>query len=98
MRVLTNDVFCGAFLMTQGAHLVDLLVDRSTIRSTGTFVLEGDDLLTLQEAYSLGEATARVKDLRDAVSDLRTRLAKALREPPRRPCSTRLATSRTPTL
>jgi len=98
MRVLTNDVFCGAFLMTQGARLVELLVDRSTIRSTGTFVLEGDDLLALQEAYSLGEASARVKDLRDAVSELRGRLARALREPPRRSHPARLAPSRTPTL
>jgi hypothetical protein len=93
MRVLTNDVFCGAFLMTQGARLIDLLVDRSPIRSTGTFVLEGDDLLALQEAYSLGEATAPVKDIRDAVTELRTRLAKALRAPaPRRSFPARLTT------
>lgn len=90
MRALTNDVFCGAFLMTQGARLVELLVDRSSPRSAGTFVFEGEDLLALQQTYSLGEAIARVKDLRDAVSELRTRLAKALRKPTaRRPATVR---------
>lgn len=80
MRVLTCDVFAGAYLMTQGARFVDLLVDRTGARSSGTFVLEGDDLLALQEAYSIGEATARVKDIRDAVTELRSRLAGALQK------------------
>jgi hypothetical protein len=80
MRVLTTDVFAGAYLMTQGARLVDLLVDRTGVRSSGTFVFEGDNLLALQEAYSLGEATARVKDIRDAVTQLRSRLAGALQK------------------
>jgi hypothetical protein len=80
MRVLTTDVFAGAYLMTQGARLVDLLVDRSPTRSAGTFVFEGNDLLALQESYSLGEATARVKDIRDAVTELRSRLAVALQK------------------
>jgi hypothetical protein len=81
LRVLTNDVFCGAYLMTQGARLVDLLVDRSPSRPAGTFVLEGNDLLAHQEEYSRGEAIAPVKEIRDAVSELRCRLARALREP-----------------
>jgi hypothetical protein len=92
MRVLTCDVFAGAYLMTQGARLVDLLVDRTGARSSGTFVLEGDDLLALQEAYSIGEATARVKDIRDAVTELRSRLAVALQKNnPRRQPLTRAA-------
>ena len=94
MRVLTTDVFAGAYLMTQGARLVDLLVDRTGVRSSGTFVLEGDNLLALQEAYSLGEATARVKDIRDAVTQLRSRLAGALQKNgPRRQPLTRAANS-----
>lgn len=81
MRVLTGDIFCGAYLMTQGARLVDLLVDRTLSRSSGTFVFEGDNLLELQEQYSRGRACASVKGLRDAVTHLRTCLARALREP-----------------
>jgi len=81
MKVLTNDVFCGAYLLTQGAHLIDLLVDRTPSRACGTFVFEGDNLLDHQEAYSRGEATAPVKHIRDGVSHLRTCLARALREP-----------------
>lgn len=79
MRVLTNDVFLGAYLMTKG-RLVDLLVDKSGNRDSGTFVFEGEDLLWLQEEYSRGEATAKVKVIRDGVTTLRTRLARALRE------------------
>lgn len=79
MRVLTTDVYCGAYLLTRGARLVDLLVDRTGERESGTFVFEGDDLLRLQEEYSRGEAVAKVKAIRDGVTTLRTRLARALR-------------------
>jgi len=79
MRVLTTDVFCGAYLLTRGGRLVDLLVDRTAERETGTFVFEGEDLLRHQEDYSRGDATAKVKAIRDAVTSLRTRLARALR-------------------
>jgi hypothetical protein len=79
MRVLTTDVFCGAYLMTQGARLVDLYVDRSAFKDTGTFVFEGENLLTHQETYSRGQAIARVKAIRDGVTSLRTRLAQSLR-------------------
>lgn len=80
MRVLTTDVFQGAYLMTQGARLVDLLVDRSGIHPSGTFVFEGDGLLALQAEYSTGRATAPVKAIRDGVTHLRTCLARALRQ------------------
>jgi len=89
MKVLTNDVFCGAYLLTQGARLIDLLVDRTPARACGTFVFEGDNLLDHQEAYSRGEATAPVKHIRDAVTHLRACLARALRESTARPHSHR---------
>jgi hypothetical protein len=79
MRVLTTDVFAGAWLMSRGARLVDLLVDRTGSRDTGTFVLEGPTALGDLEVYSRGEAVANVKAVRDGVTTLRTRLARALR-------------------
>jgi hypothetical protein len=90
MRVLTADVFAGAYLMSQGARLVELLVDRTGTRSSGTFVLEGNDVLTLHETYCRGEAIAPVKLIRDSVTELRSRLARALeRTSPRRQPPTR---------
>lgn len=88
MRVLTTDVFCGAYLLIQGAHLIDLLVDRSRNRPSGTFVLEGDDLLEHQQVYSRGEAVASVKEIRDGVTHLRACLARALHQPAGRRAST----------
>lgn len=79
MRVLTNDVFAGAFLMARGARMVELLVDRTGPRETGTFVLEGPTALEDHEAYSRGEAVANVKIIREGVTQLRGRLARALR-------------------
>ena len=81
MRVLTSDVFCGAFLLSRGGRLVDLLVDRSGRRQAGTFVFEGEDLLVHQAAYSTGQAVASVKAIRDGVTSLRARLARALERP-----------------
>ena len=80
MRVLTTDVYAGAWLLTRGGRLVDLLVDCSGGRSSGTFVFEGPDLLAAHETYSRGEAIANVKDIRDGVTTLRGRLAHALRQ------------------
>jgi hypothetical protein len=79
LRVLTTDVFAGAYLMAHGARLVELLVDRTGARQSGTFVLEGEEVLELHEAYSRGEAVAPVKVIRDGVTALRGRLAAALR-------------------
>jgi hypothetical protein len=85
MKVLTTDVFCGAYLMIRGrARLVSVLVDGNSNRPSGTFVFEagdGCDLLDLQEQYSTGRATCPVKELRDAVSQLRAALARALSRP-----------------
>lgn len=81
MRVLTTDVFCGSYLFTRGGRLVEILVDRTSRRPSGTFVLEGPDtLLEAQETYSRGEATANVKELREGVTLLRERLAHHLRQ------------------
>lgn len=81
MRVLTTDVFCGSYLFTRGGRLVEILVDRTSKRASGTFVLEGPEhLLAAQEAYSRGEATANVKELREGVTMLRERLAYRLRQ------------------
>jgi hypothetical protein len=80
MRVLTTDVFCGSFLFTRGGRLVEVLVDRTSARASGTFVLDGpDDLLAAQETYSRGEAVANVKEIREGVTLLRERLAYHLR-------------------
>jgi hypothetical protein len=81
MRVMTSDVFCGAFLLARGGRLVDLLVDRSGRRHAGTFVFEGEDLLAYQQEYSTGEAVATVKAIREGVTLLRGRLARALDRP-----------------
>jgi len=81
MRVLTSDVFCGAFLLSRGGRLVDLLVDRSGRRQAGTFVFEGEDLLAHQAAYSTGEAVATVRSIREGVTLLRARLARAMERP-----------------
>ena len=78
MRVLTTDVFAGAFLMTRGARLVDVLVDRTGARKSATFVFEGERVLEAHEEYSRGQATAPVKAIRDGVTHLRGRLVRAL--------------------
>ena len=78
MRVLTTDVFCASWLVSGGARVVDVLLDRSGSRSTGTFIVEGPAVLADHETYSKGEAVANVKAIREGVTSLRGRLARAL--------------------
>lgn len=91
MRVLTGDVWVAEYLIVRGgARLADLLVDRP--RASAVFALEADsDLLALQEDFSRGgpDVVAPVKELRDAITQLRATLARALRQPtPQRPSRT----------
>jgi len=86
MRILTKDVFAGAYLMSHGAALEELLVDTTAGRPSGTFVFEGDeDLEAHHKLYCLGHATASVKSIREGVHLLRSRLAggRAPRSDPR---------------
>ena len=78
MRILTTDIFLASFLLSRGARVAELLIDRSGTRGTGTFVLEGPDVLPDHEAYSRGEAVANVRAIREGVTALRGRLARAL--------------------
>ena len=78
MRVLTSDVFAAGWLISRGAVLREVLVDRSGARSTGTFIVEGQTVLEDHETYARGEAVANVKAIRENVTYLRGRLARAL--------------------
>ena len=80
MRVLTTDVFCSAWLVARGARVIDVLVDRSGNRNTGTFIVDGPDVLADHETYARGEAVANVKAIREGVTALRGRLARALQQ------------------
>lgn len=79
MRLLTNDLYEGAWLLSKGMELRDLWME-SNGRRTVVFEFEGASIEGLKEEYRKGKASANVYQLKAAMSELRDRMYSVLRE------------------
>ena len=75
----TTDIFRGAFFLSKGGKLSDVLMSKDH-RQIVSFRIIGEDLLTLDEAYRTGKATVDPLQLRESLNHLRDVLFRALRE------------------
>lgn len=71
----TGDIFRGAYLLTQGARLIDTRVARNQVR----FVIEGEDVAAHDERYRLGRALVNPVALRETLNLLRDLVFERLR-------------------
>ena len=79
MRLLTNDLYEGAWLLSKGMELANLWMEPGGRRSV-VFEFEGDSIDGLKEEYKRGKAQANVYRLKVAMSELRDRMYALLRE------------------
>jgi len=75
----TTDIFRGAFFLSKGGRLSDVLMSQDH-RQIVSFRIVGEDLLNLDEAYRTGMATVDPLRLRESLNHLRDVLFRALRE------------------
>ena len=71
----TPDIFRGAYLLTQGARLINTRVERNQVR----FVIEGEAVTEHDERYRLGHALVNPVQLRETLNLLRDLVFERLR-------------------
>lgn len=78
MRLLTTDLYEGAWLLTQGMTLADLWMKGDGKRSI-VFEFRGDNMELLQKDYQKGKAEVNVLTLKRAMNELKDRMFLLLR-------------------
>ena len=73
MRLLTNDLYEGAWLLSQGVELSDLWMDDKARRAV-IFEFAGENVLDLQNEYKKGKAEVNVVKLKGALKELKDRM------------------------
>ena len=79
MRLLTTDLYEGAWLLSQGVELVSLWMDQNHKRSI-IFEFSGAEVEHLKQAYQRGQAKANVIQLKQSINVLKDRMFEKLRE------------------
>jgi hypothetical protein len=75
----TTDIFRGAFFLSKGGRLSRVNVTENR-RRVVSFLIVGEDLTELDEAYRDGKAMVNPLQLRESLNHLRDVLFRALRE------------------
>lgn len=75
----TTDIFRGAFFLSKGGRLSGVSVTENG-RRVVSFLIVGEDLAALDEAYRDGKAMVNPLQLRESLNHLRDVLFRALRE------------------
>lgn len=73
MRLLTNDLYEGAWLLSKGIELADLWVDSQGKRSV-IFEFNGENVLELQCQYKQGRAEVNVVKLKSSLREMKDRM------------------------
>lgn len=79
MRLLTNDLYEGAWLLSKGLELRDLWVSENAKRSI-VFEFIGNELGGLKEEYKKGKAQANVLALKRSINELKDQMFLLLRD------------------
>lgn len=79
MKLLTNDLYEGAWLLSKGMTLANLWTEPNGRRSV-VFEFAGESIEGLKEEYKRGKASANVYQLKAAMSELRDRMYALLRD------------------
>ncbi len=80
MRILTTDIYEGAYLLSKGAELKNIWRDDGNRKRSVIFEFTGSHVKILRENYILGKANANVLQLKEKVNILKDQLFKLIRE------------------
>ncbi|MCK5707805.1 MAG: hypothetical protein KAI43_09135 [Candidatus Aureabacteria bacterium] len=80
MRILTTDIYEGAYLLSQGAVLDNIWLDQNKPNRSVIFEFMGEDVLVLRKKYQKGQASANVLRLKTSLNELKDRMFSLLRE------------------
>lgn len=79
MKILTTDLYEGAWFLSQGMELSDLWMGGNGKRAI-VFEFVGDHVEGLKEEYKRGKAQANVLKLKESLNELKDRMFLLLRD------------------
>lgn len=84
MRLLTTDIWEGAYLWSQGMTPERIWIDDQSLRHQVVFEFVGDKTELLSKDYQRGNACANVVRLKNALNELKDRMFNLIRTDPAR--------------
>lgn len=79
MKVVTNDLYCGAYLLSKGTRLAEIQVNYSHGRQSCLFVFTGPKALELHQEFLSGTAIVNLRDFKASMIHLKDQMFSALR-------------------
>jgi len=80
MKVVTTDLYCGAYLLSTGGALEEIKVDRGRRRPSVLFVFSGEDVVLRQREFSSGQAVVNLARFKASMIHLKDQMFGCLRE------------------
>ena len=71
MKITTNDLYCGAYLLSKGGRLAEIIMNHSHGRQSCLFVFTGPDVLSLHEDFLSGSAIVNLREFKAAMLHLK---------------------------
>jgi extradiol dioxygenase family protein len=80
MRVTTQDLYCGAYILSKGGALEEIqLTEGRNGRPSVTFILIGDQVETLAREFQSGKANTNVASFKVAMTHFKDVMFNTLR-------------------
>ena len=80
MRVTTQDLYCGAYILSKGGALERIeLTEGRNGRPSVTFIFTGDQVETLSQEFQSGKANTNVASFKVAMTHLKDVMFNTLR-------------------
>ena len=79
-EIRVQDLYEGAYLLCRGFELKDLTVIGSNGKSIVTFIIVGDDVVTISQEYRSGRAMANVAMLKFTMEKAKDQMFTKIRE------------------
>jgi hypothetical protein len=74
MNIVTNDLYCGAWLLSQGSLLTEVRLNHSCGRQSCLFVFAGPQVLDLHQEFLSGRAVVNLKDFKAAMIHIKDQM------------------------
>ena len=74
MKITTNDLYCGAYILSQGGRLAEIIMNQSHGRQSCLFVFTGEEVLSLHQDFLEGSAIVNLRDFKAAMIHLKDQM------------------------
>jgi hypothetical protein len=70
----TNDLYCGAYILSKGGRLAEIIMNRSCGRQSCLFVFTGPEVISLHQDFLSGAAIVNLRDFKAAMIHLKDQM------------------------